>query len=53
MIKRVETSDLKNGGRTRTFLERSTVMKILLKVVGVLGVSLIMAGMSTIGLIHL
>ena len=43
-IERVETSDLKSGSRTRTFLEHSTIMKTLLKVVGVLGVSLIMAG---------
>ena len=47
-MQRVKTSDLKNGGRTRTFLERSAVMKVLLKVVGVLGVSLIMAGMLNI-----
>lgn len=31
---------------TRSFLERSTVMKTLLKTVGVLGVSLVMSGKS-------
>lgn len=43
-MERVKTSDLKYGKTTRSFLERSTIMKSLLKVVGVLGVSLVMSG---------
>ena len=51
-LERVETSKLKNGNRTRTFLERSATMKALLKVIGVLGVSLVMAGMCQISSIE-
>ena len=45
-MERVRTSELKTGNKTaRNIMERSTVMKFLLKLVGVLGVSLIMSGM--------
>lgn len=45
-MERVKSSDLKSTNKvTRSFLERSGVMKALLKVVGVLGVSLVMSGM--------
>ena len=45
-MERVRTSELKTGSKTaRNIMERSAVMKFLLKLVGVLGVSLIMSGM--------
>lgn len=44
-MERVLTSDLKRTSKsTRSFIERSTTMKMLLKIVGVLGVSLVMSG---------
>ena len=43
-MERVRTGDLRSSGRsTRTFLERHTSMKVLLKVIGVFGVSLVMS----------
>ncbi|KAJ9154879.1 Potassium transporter 5 [Pleurostoma richardsiae] len=43
-LERYKTSDLKAGGKTlRRFIESSPTMQYLLKVVGVLGVSLVMA----------
>ena len=45
-MERVRTSELKTGGKaTRNIMERNRAMKFLLKLVGVLGVSLIMSGM--------
>ena len=45
-MERVRTSELKTGSKTtRNFLERSSVMKFLLKLTGVFGVSLVMSGM--------
>ncbi len=45
-MERVRTSELKTGSKAaRTIMERSGAMKLLLKLVGVLGVSLIMSGM--------
>ena len=45
-MERVETQDLRRENKAaRSFIERSTFMKALLKIVGVLGVSLVMAGM--------
>ena len=45
-MERVKTSELKTGSKSaRNFMERSAFMKGLLKVVGVLGVSLVMSGM--------
>lgn len=45
-MERVTTGELKSSSKhTRNFLERSTFMKIFLKLVGVLGVSLVMSGM--------
>ena len=44
-MERVTTGELKSSSKhTRNFLERSTFMKIFLKLVGVLGVSLVMSG---------
>lgn len=44
-MERVKTSDLKASSKSaRSFIERSTFMKTLLKIVGVLGVSLVMSG---------
>ena len=45
-MERVETHELKRGSKSaRNLMERSAVMKALLKIVGVLGVSLVMSGM--------
>ena len=45
-MERVRTGELKPSSKhTRNFMERSTFMKVLLKTVGVLGVSLVMSGM--------
>ncbi len=45
-MERVTTGELISSSKhTRNFLERSTFMKIFLKLVGVLGVSLVMSGM--------
>lgn len=45
-IERVEASSLpRTSKHTRSFIEGSTVMKTVLKVVGVFGVSLVMSGM--------
>ena len=45
-MERVTTNELNQSSKsTRNFMERSTFMKMLLKVVGVLGVSLVMSGM--------
>ena len=45
-MERVMTNELNTTSKsTRNFLEKSGVMKMLLKVVGVLGVSLVMSGM--------
>ncbi|KAL8640578.1 MAG: hypothetical protein Q9226_008732, partial [Calogaya cf. arnoldii] len=47
-IERVKTSDLAFPNKaTRSFLEKSKIMKILLKVIGVFGVSLVMSGESS------
>lgn len=46
-MERVKSVDLKASSKsTRSFIEGSTFMKTLLKVVGVLGVSLVMSGTS-------
>lgn len=43
-MERVKTSDLATSNKlTRSFLESSSIMKILLKLIGVLGVSLVMS----------
>lgn len=45
-MERVEASSLpRTSKHTRSFIEGSTVMKTVLKVVGVFGVSLVMSGM--------
>ena len=45
-MERVRTAELKTGSKAaRNIMERSRGMKFLLKLVGVLGVSLIMSGM--------
>ena len=44
-MERINTEALKTGQHTRTFMEKNVFMKGLLKVVGVLGVSLVMSGM--------
>ena len=45
-MERVRTAELKTGSKAaRNIMERSRAMKFLLKLVGVLGVSLIMSGM--------
>ena len=45
-MERVLTNELRPGSKSaRTFMEKSAVMKALLKIVGVLGVSLVMSGM--------
>lgn len=47
-MERVKTNELNQGSKSaRNFMERSGFMKALLKVVGVLGVSLVMSGMLT------
>ncbi len=44
-MERVKTSDMKRETKAaRSLIERSAFMKTLLKVVGVLGVSLVMSG---------
>lgn len=46
-MERVKSAELKTSSKsTRSFIEGSTFMKTLLKVVGVLGVSLVMSGTS-------
>ena len=48
-MERVHTSDLRWTGKSaRTFMERSSLMKLVLKIIGVLGVSLVMSGSSTV-----
>lgn len=45
-MERVKSNELKPGSKSaRNFMEKSAVMKALLKTVGVLGVSLVMSGM--------
>lgn len=45
-MERVKTNELKPGSKSaRNFMEKSAIMKALLKIVGVLGVSLVMSGM--------
>lgn len=45
-MERVKSNELKPGNKyTRNFMEKSAAMKALLKIVGVLGVSLVMSGM--------
>lgn len=45
-MERVKSNELKPSNKSaRNFMERSTFMKALLKVVGVLGVSLVISGM--------
>ncbi len=45
-MERVLTRELKPSSKhTRNFIERNAFMKVFLKVVGVLGVSLVMSGM--------
>ena len=44
-LERVLTKELKPSSKyTRNFMERNAVMKAFLKIVGVLGVSLVMSG---------
>ena len=44
-MERVNTNELKTGSKSaRNLMERSAFMKALLKIVGVLGVSLVMSG---------
>ena len=52
-MERVRTQELKPSSKhTRNFMERSMVMKVLLKIIGVLGVSLVMSGKNgSLGLI--
>lgn len=46
-MERVKSADLKPSSKSaRSFIEGSTFMKTLLKVIGVLGVSLVMSGKS-------
>ena len=46
-MERVMTGELKPSSKhARNFLERSAFMKVFLKIVGVLGVSLVMSGMT-------
>ncbi len=46
-MERVKSSDLGFGNKSaRNFMEHSTIMKTLLKIVGVFGVSLVMSGTS-------
>jgi len=46
-MERVMTGELKQSSKhARNFLERSVFMKVFLKIVGVLGVSLVMSGMN-------
>lgn len=46
-MERVMTGELKSSSKhARNFLERSPFMKIFLKIVGVLGVSLVMSGVT-------
>ena len=48
-MQRVKTQDLRKENKVaRSLIERSPFMKTLLKVVGVLGVSLVMSGMLSI-----
>lgn len=45
-MERAQSLDLKSTSRsTRSLLERSGFLKTLLKIIGVLGVSLVMSGM--------
>ena len=45
-MERVKSNELSTGSKSaRNFMEKSAVMKALLKIVGVLGVSLVMSGM--------
>lgn len=45
-MERIQTSDLKPTSRNaRALVERSTLIKTILKIIGVLGVSLVMSGM--------
>lgn len=45
-MERVRTNELSSGSKSaRNFMERSAFMKALLKIVGVMGVSLVMSGM--------
>ena len=47
-IERVKTNELKPSSKSaRNFVEKSAFMKALLKIVGVLGVSLVMSGRLT------
>lgn len=47
-MERVMTNELGSSSKSaRNFMERSAAMKAFLKVVGVLGVSLVMSGMLT------
>lgn len=46
-MERVKTNELSTSSKsTRNFMEKSAIMKALLKIVGVLGVSLVMSGKS-------
>ena len=46
-MERVLTGELKPSSKhTRNFIERTAFMKVFLKTVGVLGVSLVMSGMD-------
>lgn len=45
-MERVKTGELKPSSKhTRNFMERNASMKVFLKIIGVLGVSLVMSGM--------
>ena len=51
-MERVQTNELKTGTKSaRNFVEKSAFMKALLKIVGVLGVSLVMSGMCQVCLL--
>lgn len=44
-MERAKTTDLTTSSKnTRSFIERNSYMKVLLKVVGIAGVSLVMSG---------
>ena len=48
-MERVKTNELNPSSKSaRNFMERSAFMKALLKIVGVLGVSLVMSGISKV-----
>jgi hypothetical protein len=51
-MKRVKSSELGTSSKSvRSFIERSTITKALLKILGVVGVSLVMSG-TLLEMIH-